>query len=92
MDIQIDNYNSAVANSEIAMVQDYYKSQPPFKGAPGYIPAVPVTEDGTPMVSAEACAFKYIELQLPDGTSRLAVLTPWTASNGPGPKFKATQV
>ena len=88
MDQQIENYNFAVEQSGPAMTQDYYKDQPPFKGAPAYIPLVPISEDGTPLVDASEVRFKYIELTIGDKTY-LAVVTPWTVANGPGPKYEA---
>ncbi len=91
MDQQIANYNAAVENSELAMVQDYYKNQPPFKGAPAYIPLVPITPDGAPLVSAEECRFKYAEITMPDGKSVLAIITPWLALNGPGAHYAVTE-
>ncbi len=85
------NYDFAVHQSELAMVQDYYKNQAPFKGVPACVPFVPVTADGAPLVTAEECAFKYAELTMPDGTTVLAIVTPWKASNGPGKKYTLTE-
>jgi hypothetical protein len=91
VDQDIANYNFAVHNSELAMVQDYYKNQPPFKGVPACVPFVPVTDDGTPRVTAEQCAYKYAEVTLPGGKTVLAIITPWVASNGPGKKYTLTE-
>jgi len=91
MSQQIENYDAAVAQSELAMVQDYYKNQPPFKGAPAYIPLVPISDDGTPLVTAEECVFKYCELTFPGGATLLCIVTPWAASNGPGAHYTVTE-
>lgn len=92
MDQEIANYHFSATQSELAMVQDYYKNQPPFKGVPACVPFVPCTEDGTPRVSAAECIFKYAELTTPDGRTVLIIVTPWTASNGPGEKYRAMGV
>ena len=91
MDQQIANYNAAVEQSELAMVQDYYKNQPPFKGTPACVPFVPCTEDGTPLVTAAECVFKYAEITFQNGATLLCIVTPWAATNGPGERFTVTE-
>ena len=88
MDKPVDNYNSEVAQSQQALTQDYLNGQPPFKGEPAAIPLVPVGDDGNPLVSASDCKFKYAELTIPDGSTVLAVITPWKVSGGPGLKYR----
>jgi hypothetical protein len=86
---EVANYKLACTAAE-AMVTDYQAGYPPFLDAPASIPLVPCDAGGDPIVADPP--FEYIELRLPDGANRLAVLTPYEVSNGPGPKYHVTKV
>ncbi len=91
MNQAVEAYKRTVEQSEVAMTQDYYKNQPPFKGSPAYVPFVPTDwETGKAELTTDEVVFKYIELEI-GGKNYLAVLTPWTCGNGPGKKYKATE-
>jgi hypothetical protein len=83
----ISNYKLQCQAAE-AMVQSYYNNVPPFTGQPACIPTVPVDTEGNPLVSADEVPFRYIELALSDGTTFLAILTPYEVANGPGVEYR----
>jgi hypothetical protein len=83
----VSNYKLQCQASD-AMVQSYYNGVPPFTGQPACIPMVPVDTEGNPLVSADEVPFHYIELALSDGTTYLAILTPWEVANGPGVEYR----
>jgi len=83
----VSNYQLQCTQAE-AMVQSYYNNVPPFTAAPACVPTVPCDTEGNPLVSADEAPFKYVELQLTDGTTYLAILTPFEVQNGPGTAYK----
>lgn len=83
----VSNYHLQCQAAE-AMVQDYYNGQPPCKGAPACVPMVPCDSTGAALVRADEAPFRYIELVLSDGTTYLAILTPFEVKNGPGVVYK----
>ena len=85
----VQQYKTNVEQSGPVMKQDYANNQPPFKGnpsagVPSSIAADPVDDSGNALVPAAECPYKYAELQLPDGKTYLAIITPWTITGGPG--------
>lgn len=81
-------YQEKCRQAEAAITQDYYNGQPAFKGPPACIPTVPLDADGDPLIALEDVPFQYIELHMPDGANRLAVLTPFAVANGPGQRYR----
>ena len=86
---EVANYKLACTSAQ-AMVQDYHAGYPPFVHADCAVPLVPCDSYGCQRT--DDVPFEYIELRMPDGKNRLAVLTPFEVKLGPGPRFHCVKV